>query len=335
MIERGIDGGIELDVEVETFPIRGAFTIARGSRTETRVVTVTLHSRHAIGRGECVPYGHYGESPASVVAQIESVRTAIAGGAGRSELLALLPAGAARNGIDAALWDLEARISGMSAAHRAGLPGLLEARTVRTISLDTPETMATEAAKLPQFEMLKLKLGPGDFVERVEAVRAARPEVRLVVDANESWSPNEVGPALAALAELGVELVEQPLRPQEDAVLEGLRRAVPVCADESFHTTADLERIAGRYDAVNVKLDKTGGLTHALEVARAARERGLELMVGCMLGTSLSMAPALLVAQGVKWVDLDGPYLLARDREPGLLLQDDGVIRPNPDLWGG
>jgi L-alanine-DL-glutamate epimerase-like enolase superfamily enzyme len=311
------------------------FAIARGSRTVSTVVHARVAHGDAVGQGECVPYRHYGETPETVLGQIESVRAAIEGGADRVELLGLLPAGAARNALDAALWDLEARLAGQPAWRLAGLDREPATRTVRTLSLDTAEAMAAEAEKVSAFGTLKLKLDGRDDQARVRAVRAAAPECTLVVDANESWRPGDLARRLGELAALGVALVEQPVRPADDELLERIERPVPVCADESFHTEADLGRVARRYDFVNLKLDKTGGLTAALAIRRAAEERGLGIMVGCMVGTSLSMAPALVLAQGVRLVDLDGPYLLERDREPGLRLSPDGRIGWNGELWGG
>jgi L-alanine-DL-glutamate epimerase-like enolase superfamily enzyme len=319
---------------IETFPIRGSFVIARGARTTTTVVLAQVSEGGATGRGEGGPTRHYGESPEGVVAQIESVRGEIERGAGRESLLGLLPAGAARNALDAALWDLEARLTGRPAWRAAGLETPPATRSVRTLSLDSAEAMARQAEAVRAFGTLKLKLdGRGDL-ERVEAVRAAAPECRILVDANESWHPGDLEHRLDELARLGVALVEQPVRPADDEILERVVRPVPVCADESFRTEADLERAARRYDLVNLKLDKTGGLTAALALRRAAEARGLGIMVGCMVGTSLAMAPALILAQEARFVDLDGPYLLERDREPGLRLAPDGRIGWNGELWG-
>jgi L-alanine-DL-glutamate epimerase-like enolase superfamily enzyme len=324
-----------LAVAVEVFPIRGRFAIARGSRTETRVVAVRLERDGVGGRGECVPYSHFGETPQSVVAAIESAGDAVAAGVDRAGLLEALPAGSARNAIDAALWDLEARTSGTPAWRTAGLPAPPRARTVRTLSLDTAEAMAAQASGLRGFAILKLKLDGGPDVERVAAVRAAAPDATLIVDANEAWQPAQVEERVAALVDLGVAMIEQPVAPAEDALLGEIEHPVPFCADEAFHTAADLDRVAARYDMVNFKLDKTGGLTYALGLRRQAEERGLEVMAGCMVGTSLSMAPALILAQGLRYVDLDGPYLLAADRAPGLELGGDGWMEWNGALWGG
>ncbi len=249
-------------------------------------------------------------------------------------LSALLPPGAARNALDCALWDLEAKVSGRSAAELAGLPPLHAVATALTVSLGSPEEMAARARQVAHHPLLKLKLGGEGDSERLAAIREAVPDARLIADANEAWRPRDVEFLLAAAHAAGVELVEQPLPAGEDELLQRIVRAVPVCADESVHDRASLGTIASRYDAVNIKLDKTGGLTEALATAAAARELGLKIMVGCMVATSLAMAPALLVAQGADWVDLDGPLLLARDRIPGLTYRSGEVLPPPRELWG-
>jgi L-Ala-D/L-Glu epimerase len=324
-----------LGVDVERWPIAGRFSIARGSKLETIVVVATIRDGPHKGRGECVPYSHYGESVEGVARRIEACAGAIAVGAGRAELRGLMPAGAARNALDCALWDLEAKMAGRSAAELAGLPPLKPVETALTISLAEPEEMAAKAAAAAtRYPLLKLKLGGMRDAERLALVRGAAPRVRLMVDANEAWRPEDLEALFEAAASAGVELIEQPLPAGRDALLEAIARKVPVCADESVHAKSSLAAIARRYDAVNIKLDKTGGLTEALVTAAEARALGLKLMIGCMVGTSLSMAPALLLAQAADWVDLDGPLLLGRDREPGLVYADDKVFPPPPDLWG-
>jgi L-alanine-DL-glutamate epimerase-like enolase superfamily enzyme len=330
----GIEGSARLAVRVERWPISGGFTIARGAKHEAAVVVATLDDGRHTGRGECVPYAHYGESVEAVVAAIETCGRAIARGLTRAELATLLPAGAARNALDCALWDLEAKRAGLSAAELAGVGRLRPVLTAFTLSLASPEQMAAKAKEAAGYPLLKLKLGGGGDHERLRAVRAAAPEARLIADANEAWQPHETESLLAAAAEAGVELVEQPLPAGKDDLLAGIARPVPVCADESVHDFASLDKIGGRYDAVNIKLDKTGGLTEALRVAGEARARGLKVMVGSMLATSLAMAPALLLAQDADWVDLDGPLLLARDRDPGLRYEGAMVFPPEPALWG-
>jgi L-alanine-DL-glutamate epimerase-like enolase superfamily enzyme len=324
-----------LSVTVERWPIKGEFRIARGAKQEAVVMVAAIGEGDLRGRGECVPYARYGETVAGVARSIEGLARAIEGGIGRAELQDLLPPGAARNALDCALWDLEAKLAGRSVAALAGLPPLQPVETALTLSLGTPEGMAARAkAAAKHYKLLKLKLGGADDAARLAAVRTAAPEARLIADANEAWAPEDLERLLAAAAMAGVELVEQPLPAGRDEMLARIARTVPVCADESIHDRATLAGIAERYDAVNVKLDKTGGLTEALATAREARTLGLKLMVGCMVATSLSMAPALVLAQGADFVDLDGPLLLARDREPGLGYEGARIQPPPPTLWG-
>ena len=327
-------GRLGLTVEVERWPIRGGFTISRGSKHEAMVVVATVSDGTYRGRGECVPYARYGETVEDVVTAVEACASAIASGANRADLGTFLPAGAARNAIDCALWDFEAKRSGRSAAKLAGLLPLHAVETAFTISLASPEVMAAEAREASGYLLLKLKLGGHGDEARLVAVRDAVPHARLIADANEAWQPHEVESLLAVAASVGVELVEQPLPADNDEILAHVERLVPVCADESVHDRASLDLLVGRFDAVNIKLDKTGGLTEALVVAARARALGLTVMVGSMVATSLAMAPALLLAQDADFVDLDGPLLLARDRVPGLAY-DDGIIAPPPsELWG-
>jgi len=326
--------GVELTLAVETFPIAGRFVISRGAKTQAVVVTATLRDGAHRGRGECVPYARYGESPESVTAALESLRGEIEAGADRRALATLLPAGAARNALDCAMWDLEAKRSGVPAYAGAGLAGLAPLTTAYTISVGSPEEMRAAAARAAHRPLLKIKLaGEGD-PKRLAAVREGAPAARLIVDANEAWREDNLRDNLAACAKVGVALIEQPLPAGRDAALAHIERLIPLCADESAHDRASLEGLMGRYDAVNIKLDKTGGLTEALEMAREARERGLAIMAGCMVGTSLAMAPATLVAQFAAFVDLDGPLLLAKDREPGLVYEGSVVYPPRPELWG-
>jgi L-alanine-DL-glutamate epimerase-like enolase superfamily enzyme len=321
---------MRLTVTPESFPLARAFTISRGSRTEARVLTVTVEAGGVAGRGECVPYARYGETPESVTAQIESLPAAF----DRAALQSLLPPGAARNAVDCALWDLEAKRSGHRVWQLAGLPAPGPVVTAYTLSLDTPEAMRAQAADNAARPLLKVKLGQAGDLARLEAVRAGAPQARIVVDANEGWTAEtyiELAPRLAAL---GVALVEQPLPAGDDAALAEMPRPLPVCADESCHDRAGLPALAGRYDMINIKLDKTGGLTEALALREAAHAAGIGVMVGCMVGSSLAMAPAVLVAQGAAVVDLDGPLLLARDRPHALAYDDGGVHPPSPALWG-
>ena len=327
--------GCDLEVAVETWPIRGGFTISRGSKHEAVVVVASLSDGRHKGRGECVPYARYGESVEAVVAAIAACAEPLAGGLTRAELASLLPAGAARNALDCALWDLEAKRSGQRAATLAGMGALQPVLTAFTLSLAAPDEMAARAREASEsYPLLKLKLGGDGDTDRLAAIRAAVPQARLIVDANEAWQPDDVELLLAAAAAARVELVEQPLPAGGDDVLARIARPVPVCADELVHDRASLAALARRYDAVNIKLDKTGGLTEALLLAEEARRLGLKIMVGSMVATSLAMAPALLVAQNADWVDLDGPLLLERDRVPGLSYEAGMVFPPPPALWG-
>jgi len=325
---------IGLEVHAESWPIRGGFAISRGRKTEAQVVVVALTEADAVGRGECVPYARYGESVETVVAALEGLRDALAGGLDRLGLQRALPAGAARNALDCAFWDLEAQQRGSRVWQLLGLDPPRPVTTAYTLSLDSPEAMARAAAENAWRPLLKLKLAGPEDLARVEAVRAAAPEPRLVVDANESWTPGLYAELAPRLATLGVEVIEQPLAAGQDAALASMRRPVKVAADESCHDQATLAGLVGRYDMVNIKLDKTGGLTEALRVKQAARAEGFGIMVGCMLATSLAMAPALLVAQDAEVVDLDGPLLLERDRAGGLRFEGSLIHPSDSDLWG-
>ena len=323
-----------LAVRVERWSLAGAFTISRGSKTEARVAVAEITQGAAVGRGECVPYARYGETVEGVVAAIEGLAGAVADGLDRDRLQAALPAGAARNAVDCALWDLEAKITGTPVWQRAGLAAPAPLTTAYTLSLDTPQAMASAARENGHRPLLKVKLGRDGVVERVHAIREAAPAAALIVDANEAWTPALLGEVAPVLAESGVAMIEQPLPAGEDEALAGIERPVPVCADESCHDSATLAGLAGRYDLVNVKLDKTGGLTEALRLARAAEAAGFGVMVGCMIATSLAMAPATLVAARARFVDLDGPLILARDREPGIVYRGSTMEPPPRELWG-
>ena len=323
-----------LRVTTERWPIAGAFTISRGSKTEAEVVVAEVSDGVYRGRGECVPYWRYDETATSVSAAIAAFAPQVARGLDRAELQSLLPAGAARNALDCALWDLAAKRAGRPVHELAGVAPPVARVTAYTISLASPNVMAEAAAKAAGRLMLKVKLGqPGD-PERIRAVRAAAPAAELIVDANEGWTEQNLAENLAACAAAGVTLVEQPLPAADDAALTRFPRPIPVCADESVHDRASLPRLVGKYDAVNIKLDKTGGLTEALALAEEAEQAGFMLMVGCMIATSLAIAPALLVASGARVVDLDGALLLARDRAHGLRYDDSRVHPASPELWG-
>ncbi|MDB5419397.1 MAG: Mandelate racemase/muconate lactonizing protein [Phenylobacterium sp.] len=323
-----------LSVRAERWPLAAAFVIARGAKTEAEVVVAEITEGPHRGRGEAVPYTRYGETVEGVLAQIETARAAIEEGLSREALQAALPPGAARNALDCALWDLEAKRSGRRAWDLAGRPRLDPVKTCFTISLGEPAEMAAAAGANAGRPMLKLKIGRADDVAAVAAVRAAVPRMRLIVDANEGLKLADLGRVTAELARLEVKLLEQPLPAAEDAVLEGFRSPVPLCADESLHTRAELDACARRYALVNIKLDKAGGLTEALALAAEVRARGLGLMVGSMVATSLSIAPALILAQGAEVADLDGPLLLARDRAPGLSILGSLIEPPPAALWG-
>lgn len=324
-----------LSAREESWPIAGVFVIARGAKTAARVVVVEVRDGALVGRGEATPYPHYGETPASVLAAIEAVRQRIEAGADNDTLQRLLPAGAARNAVDCALWDLAAKRQGVRAWVLAGRERLDPVKTAFTLSVGPPDEMGEMARAQARRPLLKLKLG-GDAqdLDRVAAVRTAAPKARLIVDANEALTFDTLRRLAPELARLGVLLIEQPLPAGQDAALEGYDSPVPLCADESIHTRSELDQCARRYACLNIKLDKAGGLTEALALRRAAASAGLEVMVGCMVATSLAMAPAMIVAQGAAFVDLDGPLLLARDRQPGLSYLGSLVEPPPPDLWG-
>lgn len=325
---------LEPTVRVETWPLAQPFIISRGAITTVAVVVVELLDGHLRGRGECCPVEHFGESVAGVQAAILEILGQLRTVADWDQLHDRVPAGAARNAVDCAIWDLRAKRAGVGISALLDLAPLRPVETVFTISLQSPEAMALAAAAATGHDILKLKLGaPGD-IDRVRAIRKAVPDKRLVVDVNEAWSRADLDVCLPVMAEAGVLMVEQPLKAGEDAALDGVSRAIPLGADESCHTTADLDRVLGRYDVINIKLDKTGGLTEALRLSAAARQHGLDTMVGCMLGTSLAMAPAMVIAQTCRFVDLDAPLLIGADRAPSLSYKDGLVHPPSPALWG-
>jgi L-alanine-DL-glutamate epimerase-like enolase superfamily enzyme len=328
---------LRLSARIESWPIAGSFAISRGAKTQALVVVAELSGPGAepvTGRGECVPYARYGESPEAVLARIEGLRDAIAAGLSRTDLQTALPAGAARNALDCAFWDFEAKSAGKRVFELAGLPPPKPVVTAFTISINTPDAMAQAALAAAHRPLLKIKLGQTGDSERIAAVRAAVPKAELIVDANEGWNPDNLAGNLAACAAAGVTLVEQPLPDGADDILRTIARPLPVCADESAHDRKSLAALAGKYDAVNIKLDKTGGLTEALAMANEAERLGFAIMAGCMVSTSLSMAPALLIAQVARVADLDGPLLLARDRPDGLRYDGSLVYPPDHTLWG-
>lgn len=320
----------EISAKAESFKLAEVFTISRGSRTEAKVVTVRLDRNGVTGWGECVPYARYNETMESVIDQI----TGLPDGVSRVELQGLLPAGAARNAVDCALWDHAAKTAGKPVWQLAGLQKPGPMITAYTLSLGTPEKMQAQAAKHSHRPLLKIKLGGEGDMARLEAVRKGAPDARIIVDANEGWTPEIYTELAPVLLRLGVEMVEQPLPAGADDMLGEIARPLPVCADESCHDRASLPSLKGKYDMVNIKLDKTGGLTEAIALNAQARAQGYDVMVGCMVGTSLAMAPAVLVAQGAEIVDLDGPLLLVQDRDNPLHYDDRGVYPAESNLWG-
>ncbi|WP_417733504.1 N-acetyl-D-Glu racemase DgcA [Roseovarius sp.] len=321
---------MQIDVTRDVFKLAQVFTISRGSRTEAKVLTVRITEGGVTGWGECVPYARYGETLESVTEEISGLPDRIT----RAALYDLLPAGAARNAVDCALWDLEAKQTGKRVWQLAGLPQPGPEISAYTLSLDSPEKMQVQAAQNAHRPLLKIKLGTPDDMPRLEAVRQGAPDATIIIDANEGWTAEVYADLAPHLLRLGVALVEQPLPAGKDAALIGMERPVPVCADESCHDRASLAGLKGKYDVVNIKLDKTGGLTEALALREAALAQGYQVMVGCMVGSSLAMAPATLVAQGALVTDLDGPLLLAEDRDNALTFDAAGVHPPGPELWG-
>jgi L-alanine-DL-glutamate epimerase-like enolase superfamily enzyme len=323
-----------LSTRVESWPIRGRFTISRAAKTAADVVLVELDAGEGKGYGECVPYARYGESPGSVIEQIESLRGDIQQGMDRTELQQKLPPGAARNALDCAFWDLQAKVSRKRVWDLLHLPPAQPLTTAYTLSLDSPENMHKAALEHSDRPLLKLKLAGAGDIERVQGVRNGAPDARLIVDVNEGWDVGLYKRMVPELLKLGVEMIEQPLPAADDHALRSLPRPIPICADESCHDSGSLKNVVDRYDMINIKLDKTGGLTEALQLRRAAEAEGMQIMVGCMLATSLAMAPATLLAQGAAIVDLDGPLLLERDRRPGLVFAHGLVYPPPRELWG-
>jgi L-Ala-D/L-Glu epimerase len=319
-----------LTVTEDSFRLAEAFTISRGSKTEARVLTVRIVRGKIIGQGECVPYARYGETLSSVRAQIETLPEGIT----RQDVQAALPAGAARNAVDCALWDLEAKLNGRRVWDLAGRPALKPVITAYTLSLGPPDQMRAAAARNAHRPVLKIKLGTADDMPRLEAVRAGAPRSTLIIDANEGWTPEVYTDLAPHLLRLGVALVEQPLPAGNDGMLAEIARPLPVCADESCFDRASLADLKGKYDVVNLKLDKTGGLTEGFLTLDLGRQMGFRVMVGCMVGSSLAMAPAVILAQGATWTDLDGPLLLSEDRAHPLRYDADGVHPPDANLWG-
>jgi L-alanine-DL-glutamate epimerase-like enolase superfamily enzyme len=324
-----------LNVRHCILPLRAPFRISRGVKHAADVVTVELDHAGCIGRGESVPYARYGESIASVVDEIESLRNDICAGMGRDELQARLAPGAARNALDSALWDLESRQSNVPVWTRLAQPSRSPLRTALTVVIDTPEAMGKAAARIADARLIKIKVGPDDPVAGIEAVRKAAPSAKLIVDPNESWTIEILRDVQAALERAGVNLLEQPLPADADDALRDFSSRIPICADESCHTAADLPSLSNRYQAVNIKLDKTGGLTEAWRLLHAAKSGGFIVMVGCMVCSSLGIAPALEVARNADFIDLDGPWWLENDHPGGVTLHEGLLMPPSPGFWGG
>lgn len=325
----------KLNIRHRTLPLRSPFRISRGVKLAADVVTVEIDQAGCVGRGESVPYGRYGESVASVVDELEILRDAMCAGMGRDELQARLPAGAARNAMDAALWDLESRLSHVPVWKQLGRLPHSPLVTALTISIDTPQEMGKAASRIANARLIKIKVDADDPVRRIEAVRQAAPAAKLIVDPNESWTIDILREMQPALERASVSLLEQPLPADADDALQEFSSRIPICADEACHTTSDLPSLRNRYQAVNIKLDKTGGLTEAWRLLRNARACGFTVMVGCMICSSLSIAPALEVAREADFVDLDGPLWLECDHPDGVTLQDGLLMPPSPGFWGG
>jgi len=317
----------------QSWPIRGSFTISRGSKTQAETIIVEIEHQGATGRGECVPYGRYGESIDNVIEQIEQVLPQVKSGISRDELQPLLPSGAARNAVDCAMWDLECKLSSKSVWQKVSLEAD-SLVTAYTLSLDTPENMEKTAEENAFRPLLKLKLGGPDDLERVKAVRRGAPNSKIILDANEAWTAEIYQQLIPELLKLEVAMIEQPFHADDDQVLDSLERPIAICADESCHDRNSLKNVIGRYDMVNIKLDKTGGLTEALQLKAQAEAAGLRIMVGCMVSSSLSMAPAFVVAQGAEVVDLDGPLLLSKDIEHGFEFENNSMLPFRKELWG-
>lgn len=325
----------KLNIRHRTWPLRSPFRISRGVKLAADVVTAELEQAGCVGRGESVPYGRYGESVASVLEQIESVRDVLCAGLGRDELQARLPAGAARNVLDAALWDLESQLSQVPVWKQLARPPRSPLVTALTVSIDTPQAMGEAASRIANYKLIKIKVGSHDPVARIEAVRQAAPSAKLIVDPNESWTIDILREVHPALERASVSLLEQPLPADSDDALLEFSSRIPICADESCHTTSSLPSLLDRYQAVNIKLDKTGGLTEAWRLLRDARARGFIIMVGCMVCSSLGIAPALEIAREAEFIDLDGPLWLQGDHPDGVTLQDGLLMPPAPGFWGG
>ena len=325
---------MQINAYHENWPLRESFSISRDSKSNVDVVVVEITAQSCVGKGEAVPYSHYGQNIDETLQCIHEIESSLVGNLSRDSLRQNFPANAARNALDCALWDLEAKISNQPVWKLAKLPEPAAVLGACSLSLESPQKLADSANKWRNFPLLKLKLGPSDVVESVKSVRAARPDSRLIVDANEAWTPSEFKEYLPELATLGVEMIEQPFPAGSDQFLEDIDSSILICADESFHLAEDLDRLHNRYDVFNIKLDKTGGLTEAIELSKKIKSAGKQLMIGSMMATSLSLAPALLLSHDASYIDLDSSIWLKRDRLGGLDFED-GMLSPaQPSLWG-
>lgn len=325
---------MKIEINHESFPVAGVFSIARGSKTLAEIVTVILRDGTAEGWGESVPYARYGETVRSVMDQLASVRSKLHAKTTLADIQTMLPAGAARNALDCAMWDLQTKKTGVAVYAALGFDAIKPVTTAYTLSLDSPENMAIKARENAHRPILKIKLDGKDDLERVAAIHANAPKSQLIVDANEGWSLEQVVPFSESLARYNVVLIEQPLPAGVDGFLGEIAHPIPICADESVHDSATLQGLVGLYDVINIKTDKTGGLTEAMKLRQMAEQQGMGVMVGCMLGTSLAMAPAMILAQNADFVDLDGPLWLLKDRDHPLIYDNSQILPPNPKLWG-
>ena len=322
---------MNIAIKRETFELKKIFTISRGSKVNAEVITISISKNGFIGYGECIPYKRYNETIDSVINQIETVKKID----NRDEINTFLPAGAARNAIDCAMWDLEAKILNSSVFEISNLPKPKPVTSAFTLSLSSPSEMAKEARINASKSILKIKLGGGiKDIERIEAIKKSAPHSKIIVDANESWSVDDFLKIEPIFYKLGVKMIEQPFQSKEDDHLINIKKNIPICADESCHTSSDLANCINKYDIVNIKLDKTGGLTEAIKLKKQALKLKFEVMIGCMVGTSLSIAPALLLTDDAKWIDLDGPLLLKNDREYPLVYKNDNIFPASKKLWG-
>jgi L-alanine-DL-glutamate epimerase-like enolase superfamily enzyme len=323
----------KLSVTHESWPLKKIFTISRGSKASADTVYVEIAEGNHVGRGESVPYKRYGETISTVISQIMTLKNSIESGMNSEELLIALEAGAARNAIDCALWDLQSKVDNIPVWKRLNKHVPSKITSAMTIGMETPAIMAADALEYNKYDVLKLKLGSQDVIESVRAIRCVAPNPKLIIDANEAWNEKQIRAWQEELFDLNVSLIEQPLPVGKDGCLNDFNHLIPICADESCHTAKDIPQLTDKYDYVNLKLDKTGGLTEALRAKEQALLCDLGLMIGCMVATSLSMAPAILLTENADFIDLDGPFLLDMDRQPSLIVGSNCLVY-NSDIWG-